>query len=182
MKIPYCPARSLKCRIVDSRERLFRVALAWCGDPMLADDLVQETLSAGLNKRSQLRDKARLFAWLYSILNNQWNSYLRSKKGNIALDEQLPSEARGPAEDCEQLDIVKRVRQAVATLPIIERQVITLVNLEEMSYAEVAMALDIPIGTVMSRLHRARKHLLERMEHHPQVVPTRKKNLYLVKK
>ena len=182
MKIPYCPERSLKCRIVDSRERLYRVALAWCGDPMLADDLVQETLSAGLDKRSQLRDEARLFAWLYSILNNQWNSYLRSKKSSIAVDEQIPSDARGPAEDCEQLDIVKRVRQAVATLPIIERQVITLVNLEEMAYAEVAMALDIPIGTVMSRLHRARKHLLERMEQHPQVVPTRNKNLYLVKK
>jgi RNA polymerase sigma-70 factor (ECF subfamily) len=182
MKIPFCPARSLKCRIVDSRERLYRVALAWCGDPMLADDLVQETLSTGLEKRSQLRDEARLFAWLYSILNNQWNSHLRSKKNSVALDEQTPSNARGPAEDCEQQDIVKRVRQAVATLPIIERQVITLVNLEEMSYAEVAMALDIPIGTVMSRLHRARKHLLEKMDHHPQVAATRNKHVYLVKK
>lgn len=182
MKIPFCPAKSLKCRIVDSRERLYRVALAWCGDPMLADDLVQETLSAGLEKRSQLRDEARLFAWLYSIMNNRWNSYLRSKKNNISLDEEIPSNARGPAEDYELLDIVKHVRQAVATLPIIERQVITLVNLEEMSYAEVAMALDIPTGTVMSRLHRARKHLLEKMEHYPQVAATRNKHMYLVKK
>jgi RNA polymerase sigma-70 factor (ECF subfamily) len=182
MKLPYCPAKSLTCRIVESRDRLYRVALAWCGDEMLADDLVQETLSTGIAKRSQLRDEKRLFAWLYSILNNQWNSYLRSKKSAIALDEQIPSDTRGPAEDCEQLDIVKRVRRAVASLPIIERQVITLVNLEEMSYAEVAMVLDIPIGTVMSRLHRARKHLLERMEHYPQVAATRNRNVYLVKK
>lgn len=181
MKIPYCPAKSLTCRIVDSRDRLYRVALAWCGDAMLADDLVQETLSTGIAKRAQLRDEARLFAWLYSILNNQWNSYLRNRKNHVELDEQLPSEATGPVEDCEQSDIVKRVRQAVASLPVIERQVISLVNLEEMSYCEVAMALEIPIGTVMSRLHRARKHLLARMENQSNVAPARKDPVYLVK-
>jgi len=164
MKIPYCPATSLSCRIVDTRERLYRVALAWCGDRMLADDLVQETLSTGIAKRSQLRDERRLFSWLYSILNNQWNSYLRSKKPHDVLDEQLPSEESGPVEHCEEIEIVDRVRRAVASLPVIERQVIALVDLEELPYCDVAEVLEIPIGTVMSRLHRARKRLLEKME------------------
>jgi len=164
MRVPYCPTTALECRIVETRNSLYRVALAWCGDEMLADDLVQETLSAGIAKRSQLRDEKRLFAWLYSILNNQWNSHLRSKKPHNELDDQLPSEESGPVELYEKTEVVNRVRRAVATLPIIERQVIVLVDLEELPYCDVAEVLDIPIGTVMSRLHRARKRLLGKME------------------
>ena len=59
---------------------------------------------------------------------------------------------------------MRRVRQAVASLPVEQRQVIALVDLEEFSYCEVAQVLNIPIGTVMSRLHRARKNLLTRLE------------------
>ena len=180
MKLPYCPATSLSCRIVDTRDRLFRVALAWCGDEMLADDLVQETLSTGIAKRSQLRDEKRLFAWLYSILNNQWKHYLRSKKTSYELDEQLICEAAGPVEQCEETEIINRVRRAVATLPVIERQVISLVDLDELPYCDVAEVLGIPIGTVMSRLHRARKHLLEKMERAMTAVPARKGNIRLV--
>ena len=164
MKTPYCKAKTLGCRIIDTRDSLYRVALAWCGDKMLADDLVQETLSIGIAKRSQLRDEKRLFEWLYSILNNQWNSYLRSKKPHDVLDEQLPSEESGPVEHCEETEIVNRVRRAVATLPVIERQVVALVDLEGLSYCEVAVVLEIPIGTVMSRLYRARKRLLAKMD------------------
>lgn len=59
---------------------------------------------------------------------------------------------------------VRQVRQVVATLPTVERQVISLVDLEEFSYSDVTKALDIPIGIVMSRLHRARKNLLSKMD------------------
>ncbi len=131
---------------------------------MLADDLVQETLSSGIAKQSQLRDEKRLFAWLYSILNNHWNSYLRSKKPHDEMDEQLPSRDPGPGEHYEETELVNRVRRAVATLTVVERQVIALVDLEEMAYCDVAEVLGIPIGTVMSRLHRARKRLLVKME------------------
>ena len=173
MKTPVCPTPSLDCRIADARNRLYRVALAWCGDAMLADDLVQETLSAGIAKKSQLRDEKKLYAWLYSILHNQWNSYLRSKKPHDILDDQLASEESGPIEDSEQAEIIQRVRQAIATLPMTERQVIALVDLDELSYCDVAEVLEIPIGTVMSRLHRARKRLLDKMEH---AEPGRKAN------
>ena len=164
MKTPYSPAKSLNGRIVDTRDRLYRVALAWCSDEMLADDLVQETLSSGIAKQSQLRDEKRLFAWLYSILNNHWNSYLRSKRPYDEIDEKLPSKEPGPDEHYEETEVVNRVRRAVATLTVIERQVIALVDLEEMPYCDVAEVLEIPIGTVMSRLHRARKRLLVKME------------------
>ena len=62
------------------------------------------------------------------------------------------------------LEIVERVRRAVASLPVEQRQVLSLIDLEEFSYCDVAQVLNIPIGTVMSRLHRARKNLLARLE------------------
>jgi RNA polymerase sigma-70 factor (ECF subfamily) len=163
-KLSFCANRSLKHRIADSRDRLYRVALAWCGDPMLAEDLVQETLANGIANRHQLRDEKRLFAWLYSILNNNWRGHLRARKFHDALDEQLPSDEAGPRGNCQEMEIVCRVRQAVASLPTDQRQVISLVDLEEFSYCDVAQVLDIPIGTVMSRLHRARKNLLSRLD------------------
>ena len=113
-------------------------------------------------------------------MNNQWNSYLRSRKPHDVLDEQLGSEESGPFEQCEITETVYRVRRAVSTLPIIERQVITLVDLEELSYCDTAEALGIPIGTVMSRLHRARKRLLEKVEAAEKSVPARMGNICLV--
>ena len=88
----------LKRRIAESRDRLYRVALAWCGDEMLADDLVQETMTSGIVNRRQLRDEKRLFAWLYSILNNNWRRHLRSRKVHEELDEQLAADETGPKQ------------------------------------------------------------------------------------
>jgi RNA polymerase sigma-70 factor (ECF subfamily) len=156
------------------------VALAWCGDAMLADDLVQETMAVGISKQKQLRDESRLFAWLYSILNNTWCSYIRKKKTHEHLDEQLPSAESGPCNNCEEIEMIGQVRNVVATLPMVERQVISLIDLDELSYCDVAQALDIPIGTVMSRLHRARKRLLERLENQPTVTTIGKGRIHLV--
>jgi RNA polymerase sigma-70 factor (ECF subfamily) len=159
MKIP-----TIKNRIACSRDQLYRVALAWCSDPMLAEDLVQETIATGISKHEQLRDKEQLFAWLYSILNNNWYRHLRRKRSYDDLDEKTASDEAGPDAVCHELQLVMQVRQAVAILPLVERQVISLVDLEEFSYCDVAKILDIPIGTVMSRLHRARKNLLAKMD------------------
>lgn len=156
-------AETVKDSIAKSRDRLYRVALAWCGDKMLADDLVQETMKAAIINGAQLRDKSRLSAWLYSILHNNWCQHLRKAKPSAELDDQFPSEGLEPLGACEELEIVERVRFVVASLPVDQRQVISLVDLEELSYCEVSQALNIPIGTVMSRLHRARKNFLARM-------------------
>lgn len=154
----------LKNRIGESRDRLYRVALAWSGDKMLADDLVQEAITAGIVNSHQLRDEKRLFVWLYSILNNSWCKYLRNKKLQIELDDDFADEERsGPFKSCEESETVLRVRRAVATLPPDQSQVIALVDLEGLSYCEVSETLNIPIGTVMSRLHRARKNLLMKL-------------------
>jgi len=150
--------RALAKRIESSRARVYRVAYAWCHDAALADDLTQETLSRGLNRLDQLRDEERLVGWLLSILHRCWIDHLRSRRdceSEEALVE-MPADEPGPDARAETRETVRRVRRAVEALPVGQRQVVTLVDLEELSYAEVAEILGIPIGTVMSRVCRAR--------------------------
>jgi RNA polymerase sigma-70 factor (ECF subfamily) len=73
----------------------------------------------------------------------------------------------GPEDECLQNEIVRRVRLAIGQLPVGQREVVTLVDLEEFSYAEVAAILDVPIGTIMSRLSRARTALREALREQP---------------
>ena len=155
--------RELMEQIKASRGRLYRVAFAWCHDAALADDLAQETLTRGLSRLEQLRESAKFMGWLFAILNRCWLDHLRGKHRDIddALLSELPSELPGPDLHAERQETVNRVRGAIAVLPLGQRQVVTLVDLEDFSYAEVAEVLEIPIGTVMSRLCRARGALRE---------------------
>ena len=144
------------------RPALYRVAYSWCHDRALADDLVQDTLVKAISRRAQLRDSERLQGWLFAILNNAFRDHLRRRRNHDDIDEladELPGSAPTPEEQRASSEIVARVRAAIALLPLGQRQVVTLVDLEELSYAEVAQALAIPIGTVMSRLCRARAAL-----------------------
>lgn len=153
--------RELVAQVEASRVRLYRLALAWCHDAALADDLAQEALARSLSGLAQLREPERLMSWLFAILNRCWIDHLRARRENLddeALAE-LPSDLPGPEAHAEQQETVARVRAAVAILPLGQRQVVTLVDLEDLSYAAVAEVLAIPIGTVMSRLCRARGSL-----------------------
>lgn len=153
--------RELAEQIEGSRARLYRLAFAWCHDAALADDLAQEALARGLSRLEQLRESARLMSWLFAILNRCWIDHLRARRADVD-DEilaELPSDLPGPDRHAERQETVSRVRVAIAALPLGQRQVVTLVDLEDFSYAEVAEVLAIPIGTVMSRLCRARESL-----------------------
>jgi len=144
------------------RPVLYRIAYAWCHDPALADDLVQDTLSKAWARRAQLREEAALKGWLVSIMNHCWLDHLRSRRAfeDIeTLQDALESPADTPDACCNREQIIACVRAAVARLPMGQRQVLTLVDLEEFGYAEVADILGIPVGTVMSRLSRARASL-----------------------
>ena len=129
---------------------------------MLADDIVQETLTKALKNASKLRDMAQLNGWLFSIMANCWRDHFRQLKEMDDIEDiedfQCSHETT-PEHTHSQTQIVSRVRAAVAKLPMGQRQVLTLVDLEEFSYIEVAAILAIPIGTVMSRLCRARQSL-----------------------
>lgn len=149
-------------RMEGMRPRLLRLAYAWCHDIDLSNDLVQEALTKGLTHNNQLHDVAAMESWLFSILNNCWRDHLRAKRdfSDIAeLDEVIFDPAPGPEKQYASRQTAARVRNAIAALPMAQRQVITLVDIEECSYAEVARILEVPVGTIMSRLSRARQAL-----------------------
>ena len=145
------------------RERLIRLAMSWCHDAMLADDLVQDTLDKALRKSYQLSDVEKLDAWLFRILHNCWMEYLRRYKPTLDLDDNEELDEETPDSNLSDEQLVMRVRHAVSELPMSQRQVITLVDLEGFTYSDVSDVLDIPIGTVMSRLNRARTTLKKRL-------------------
>lgn len=143
--------------------RLRRYARALLGDRAAADDLVQDTLERAWRRLAQWRAGSDLRAWLFSIMHNLRVDQLRRPVlPTQALDddsEQAPSRPT-QSDQLELLDLEAALRQ----LPDEQRAVLLLVALEEMSYAEVAAALDIPLGTVMSRLSRGRERLRQIMD------------------
>lgn len=181
-KIKFCSTTPLQNRIAESRDKLYRIALAWCGDEMLADDLVQDTIATGMRNYKQLRDENSMFGWVCSIMKNNWYHHLRKQRNHDDIDEQLPCRKKGPFGNCLEIDMVKQVRQAVAELALEQRQVLALVDLGDLSYCAVAQALDIPIGTVMSRLHRARKSLLKKLDKNEHQTLPVEKYIHMVKK
>lgn len=168
-----CQSRQHKQALEKSRPRLYRMAMAWCGEEMLADDLAQEALIRAIRKRHQLKDPEKLNAWLFSILANCWREHLRKQRPHVDLDEAPLVDWRSPEFEHQRNDVISRVRHEISRLPQGQRQTLTLVDIEGFSYAETADILDIPVGTVMSRLSRARGTLKERMhdlcEQQPQL-------------
>ncbi len=143
------------------------MAYAWCHDATLADDLTQATLEKALRRSGQLRDETRILPWMMAILANAFRDHLRARRETVDLDdlaETLASDDPTPEEAWRSRDIVRRVRREVARLPAAHRQVVTLVDIEGCSYAEVGGILGVPVGTVMSRLCRARQALRQRLE------------------
>ena len=147
--------------------RLYRVAYAWCHDPDLASDLVQEAMQKAIKKHHQLQSEQALDAWLFRILTNCWRDHCRSsqrQRETSMHDELQIDDEQQQTDDSERALVVTQVRKAVSQLTLDQREVVTLVDLEGMAYSEVAEILDIPIGTVMSRLCRARRQLREYLQ------------------
>lgn len=155
--------RKFRRELTDYRENLYRIAYSWCHNPALSDDLVQETMAKALKNSAQLRDQKTLRAWLYRILSNCWRDHFRRSRDTVDIDDVVLIEKDTPDLCHDRQLIINRVRCAIERLPMGQRQTISLVDLEGCSYIEVAEILDVPIGTVMSRLSRARKALKARL-------------------
>lgn len=144
--------------IVAEIPRLRRYARALTGRGDAADDLVQDTLERALEKWRFWQRERDLRPWLFSIMHNL-HIDIHRRAGRVAYgdDEELPLiPQRAEQDDALELRDLDR---ALALLPLEQREVLLLVGLEELSYAEVARALRLPQGTVMSRLSRARARL-----------------------
>jgi RNA polymerase sigma factor (sigma-70 family) len=143
--------------IVELIPRLRRYARALAGDRTAADDLVQDTLERAWSKLHLYRRGTDLRAWLFTVMHNVYVNQRRAARSSMPLDEEMPELAQ-PARESDML-VLRDLDAAIRRLPPDQREVLLLVALEDMSYAEAAEALEIPIGTVMSRLARAREKL-----------------------
>lgn len=170
LKNIFCGNGNLKQRTEQQRERLYRLAYSWSHNPTLSDDLVQETMLKALKNIRQLRDPDAINPWLNGILANCWKDHFRRHREHEDIDDQILYEKDTPEHQYERQNLCKTIRASLTTLPVGQRQVITLVDLGGSSYSEVAEILQIPIGTVMSRLCRARKILADRLlETNPEI-------------
>lgn len=140
--------------------RLRRYARALARDVAAADDLVQDCLARALGKLHLWQDGTDLRAWLFTILHNQYvNEVRRSAREGIAVDMSEASPSMVVQSNAIPSLQLRDLERALDTLQPEQRQVILLVGLEGMAYEEVAAILEVPIGTVRSRLSRGRDQL-----------------------
>ena len=145
---------------------LKRFALSLCRNGDVAEDLVQITAERAFRARDRFDPSTRLEAWLFRILRNAWIDMVRrdATRGEVVDIHETP--LADPVDSVAQTDdrmMLEAVRAAMTTLPEDQRAVLHLVCVEGLSYAETATALDIPRGTVMSRLSRARLALAKKV-------------------
>jgi len=137
--------------------RLRRYARALVGDRAAADDLVQDTLERAWAKLHLFRQGTDLRAWLFTVMHNVHVNQVRAARPTDALEDDMPELAQRAVQG--DALVVRDLERALAALPAAQRAVVLLVALEDLSYEETASVLGIPIGTVMSRLARAREKL-----------------------
>jgi RNA polymerase sigma-70 factor (ECF subfamily) len=139
--------------------RLRRYARALLADPGTADDLVQDCLERAWSKQRLWRNEGDIRPWLFTIMHNIYVNDMRSLKRRPGF-ESLTAMTEPPGqEQPENLLALQELARALHQLPDKQRQVLLLVGLEQFSYEETASVLGIPLGTVMSRLFRARENL-----------------------
>lgn len=139
--------------------RLRRFAQWLCRDPAAADDLVQATLERALSHWSDRRELDALRAWLFSILYRQFLDGRRRAKRQAWLLERIQSGDESEQPSIEGEVFAHSVLRAFAQLPAEQRTLLYCVSVEGLSYRDLADILGVPIGTVMSRLSRAREAL-----------------------
>lgn len=149
----------LRAELVELLPRLRRFARVLARDPHDADDLVQTAIERALAHAAQLRADAPLAAWMFGILRHAWidEQRARGRRGRLF----APAEAAEEVVDAAQgaaVDAIA-VQDAVARLPEEQRLAVALVLVEGLSYKEAAHIMEVPIGTLTSRLARAREAL-----------------------
>ncbi|MBU1342544.1 MAG: sigma-70 family RNA polymerase sigma factor [Proteobacteria bacterium] len=165
---------------------LYNVALKYCGNVFDAEDIVQETYLMAFNKFHQLREKSKCKSWLLRILRNNFLKSYHKKKSRQKLTEtdyieflKASIAVNNPENMLAKASTRQAVQKAMDQLPEKYKEVLMLFYMDELLYKDIADALQIPIGTVMSRLTRAREglkvHLLKQMnlKNNPNILTLR---------
>ena len=154
--------------IAEYGDRLYNSAVRLCGNEAEAEDLVFKTFSQVITHISSFSAQSTFYTWIYSIMLNFRRMDMR-KKGSNALEfpKELPEVAdlaNGPEEIASLNDDIAEVRKAIASLDESYREVVVMYYFDDMEVADISIALGIPLGSVKSRLHRARGILFRKLQ------------------
>lgn len=169
---PVAPGADLVFRdlLARHRDRLYRFVLRHIGHATEAEDLAQQAFAEAARTYESFRGESQLSTWLYGIAMNLVRSHLSRSpqrryrfEDESALDE-TPSSSADPELQCSMTQLVRLLDRELEGLMPEMREVLLLVALDDLTYDEAAELLDVPIGTVRSRVSRARSHLRRRFE------------------
>ena len=153
------------------QQNVYRFALHLTGSSSIADDVTQDVFVAVIRDAARFeRGRAPVPAWLCGIARNFVRRRIALDRGSTSIDADegleaaLPAASQDPLADLTSAEAVESLRRAVLTLPLRYREVLVLCDLQESSYLDAAAALDCPVGTVRSRLNRARALLVAKMQ------------------
>lgn len=151
-----------KDQLLAQLDSLYRFAMVLSRNREEAEDLVQQTCLKAMENLEQCSRHGNQKAWLFTVLKNQWLNRVRELAARkfVAFEEQDLLEEHHAGHDPESFE----VWSALQKLPQAQREIVLLRDLEGFSYDEIALLLDCPAGTVMSRLHRARAQLRTLLE------------------
>jgi RNA polymerase sigma-70 factor, ECF subfamily len=163
-------ARAFEELVTTYQHRVFGVAVRMLGSPTEAEEVAQETFLRAHRALADFRGDAKLSTWLYAIASRLCLNRLASGEGRISrarmegLDRLPAGEGGEPGADLERSERETALHRAIAELPEERRIVVVLRDLEGLTYDEIASTLSLELGTVRSRLHRARLDLKEKLE------------------
>jgi RNA polymerase sigma-70 factor (ECF subfamily) len=167
----------IRLRIVAFVPRLRRFAYALTGDIDKGDDLVQETCARALSRLDQFKPGTALESWLFRIAQTQWLDRLRAQKvrgGTVDIEAAIDVAGEDGRMVTESRLTLAKVSQGIARLPPEQQVLLALIVVDGHSYKEAAETLDVPVGTVMSRLARARLSLSRWVEGTEPVISSKK--------
>ncbi len=142
------------------RQGVINIVYRMCGDANIAEDAAQETFVRAWQHLNKYKPTSPFRNWLYRIAINSARNILRSEKLTLDVDDfMIIDKDPNPEQSVEQSERAQIIQQAVLALPQASRSVLVLREYEGLSYRDIADTLDIPVGTVMSRLSYARQHL-----------------------
>lgn len=156
--------KTFEKKLIEHIPGLRRYAAALTGNGLNhPDDLVQDTLERALKKQSLWIRRDKLRSWLFTLMHNIFINQIKKSTINYAEISETEDTLACSTGDPEQAYFASQLKQQLNKLPVEQKETLILVSLEGFSYEETAIILDIPVGTVMSRIHRGREKLRQNL-------------------